>query len=73
MYSCYYTEQVDVDQDSTSLVWIIKYLEKHYNIESGGVYFLDIASMTYKKGTPHQTVYKQFRTLLMRSSERTGR
>ena len=62
---CYYTEQDDVDQDSTSLAWIIKYLEKHYNIESKGVHFLDIASMTYKKGTPHQTFYKQFRALFM--------
>ena len=31
---CYYTEQDDVDQCSTSYTWITKYLEKDYNIES---------------------------------------
>ena len=62
---CYYTEQDDIDQCSTSFAWITRYLEKHYNIESRGVHFLDIASLTYKKGTPHQTFFKQFRALFL--------
>jgi hypothetical protein len=58
---CYYTEQDDIDQSSTSMEWIIKYLQQHYNLESRGAHFLDIAALVYKKGTPHQTFYKQFR------------
>jgi len=69
---CYYTEQDDIDQCSTSLSWIIEYLEKHYNIQSKGVHFLDIASLTYKKGTPHQTFFKQFRSMFMDNLRKRG-
>ena len=69
---CYYTEQDDIDQCSTSFNWIVQYLEKHYNIESRGAHFLDIAALTYKKGTPHQTFYKQFRAAFMDNLRKQG-
>ena len=69
---CYYTEQDDVDQCSTSYTWITKYLEKHYNIESRGAHFLDIASQLFKKGTPHQTFFKQFRAAVMDNLRKEG-
>ena len=49
---CYYSEQDDIDQCSTSLDWIVKYLQQHYGLESRGSHFMDIAAFTYKKGTP---------------------
>ena len=69
---CYYTEQDDIDQCSTSMAWIVEYLEKHYNIQSKGVHFLDIASLTYKKGTPHQSFFKQFRSMFMDNLRKAG-
>ena len=69
---CFYTEQDDIDQCSTSWGWIVMYLEKHYNLESRGAHFLDIASLTFKKGTPHQTFYKQFRAGFMDNLRKKG-
>ena len=69
---CYYTEQDDIDQNSTSFAWIIKYLERHYNIEARGAHFLDIASLTFKKGTPHQTFFKQFRAGFLDNLRKKG-
>ena len=36
---CYYTEQDDIMQCSTSFNWIIEYLKQHYNLESRGEHF----------------------------------
>ena len=58
---CYYTEQDDIVQCSTSMARIVKYLQQHYNLESRGEHFLDIADLTYKQDMPYQTYYKQFR------------
>ena len=44
---CYYTEQDDIIQCSTSMAWIITYLRQHYNLESRGEHFLDIVDVVY--------------------------
>eukprot|EP00092_Neocalanus_flemingeri_P057498 GFUD01068343.1.p1 GENE.GFUD01068343.1~~GFUD01068343.1.p1 ORF type:complete len:398 (-),score=107.92 GFUD01068343.1:150-1343(-) len=59
--SCHYTEHTDIAQLSTSFGWVIKYLEGHYNIQSKGAHFMNVAKISYKKGTLPQTFYKQFR------------
>ena len=41
---CYYSEQDDIDQCSTSLDWIVRYLRQHYGLESRGCHFMDIAA-----------------------------
>ena len=69
---CYYTEQDDINQHSLSLSWIDNYLKKHYNLESRGEHFLDIAALTFKKGTNHQTFFKQFRAGFMDNLRRKG-
>ena len=58
---CYYTEQSDINDHSTSLEWIFEHLVKHYGLETKGANFLKIASLTYKKGDIYQTYYKQYR------------
>ena len=58
---CYYTEQSDINDHSTSLEWIFDHLIKHYGLETKGANFLKIASLTYRKGDIHQTFYKQYR------------
>ena len=58
---CYYTEQDDITECSTSFAWIIQYLKQHYNLESRGEHFLDIAEIVYTSDMPYQTFYKQFR------------
>ena len=69
---CYYSEQDDIDQCSTSLDWIVKYLQQHYGLESRGSHFMDIAAFVFKKGTPHQTFYKQFRAGVMDNLRKKG-
>ena len=68
----YYTEQDDIDQCSTSFDWIMKYLEKHYGIESRGAHFMDIALLVFKKGMPYQTFYKQFRASFLDNLRKKG-
>ena len=68
----YYTEQDDIDQCSTSFDWIMKYLEKHYGIESRGAHFMDIALLVFKKGVPYQTFYKQFRASFLDNLRKKG-
>ena len=58
---CYYTEQDDIMQCSTSFDWIIRYLKQHYNLESRGEHFMDILDVVYTADTPYQTFFKQFR------------
>ena len=58
---CYYTEQDDIMQCSTSYGWIIDYLKQHYNLESRGEHFLDILDVVYTADMSYQTFFKQFR------------
>ena len=55
----YYTDQDDINQDSTSVVKIWEYLEAHYNIATKGAYFLKITNLSYKSGMLHATFYKE--------------
>ena len=58
---CYYTEQDDIMQCSTSYEYILNYLRQHYNLESRGEHFLDILDVTYSSEMSYQTFFKQFR------------
>ena len=55
------TEHDDVTNESTSLEWIFSYLQRHYGIETKGANFMKISEHIFKKGTPYQTFYKQYR------------
>ena len=61
--STHYTEHSDIKMQSTCFAWIVRYLERHYDIEARGAHFMNVAKITYKKGTLPQTFYKQFRAL----------
>ena len=69
---CYYTEQDDISQCSTSFEWIIRYLKQHYNLESRGEHFLDILDITYTADMPYQTFFKQFRAGFIDNLRKTG-
>ena len=69
---CHYTEQDDIVQCSTSMAWIIQYLQQHYNLESRGEHFLDIAEVIYSKDMPYQTYYKQFRANFLDNLRKRG-
>ena len=70
--ACYYTEQDDINDCSTSWEWILTYLKQHYNIESRGEHFLDIATLTYSSDLPYQTYYKQFRASFLDNLRKRG-
>ena len=57
----HYTEQDDIVQYSTSVNWVWKYLEDHYNIAPKGANFLRITKHHYKSGALPATFYKEFR------------
>ena len=69
---CHYTEQDDINNCSTSWDWILTYLRQHYNLESRGEHFLDIAGITYNSDLPYQTYYKQFRASFLDNLRRQG-
>ena len=56
-----YTEQDNIDLDSTSVVKIWEYLEAHYNNQTKGANFLKITDLSYKSGMLHATLYKEYR------------
>jgi hypothetical protein len=58
---CQYSEQSDIMNSSTSFDWIWDHLCKHYNIESKGSHFLDVASMQPTPGQKPAVFYKRFR------------
>ena len=58
----HYTEADDIDQSSTSLMWIFDYLRQHYNITPKGANFLKITDHSFKSGMQPQVFYKQFRS-----------
>lgn len=68
----HYTEHDDVTMQSTSLEWIFSYLRKHYGLETKGANFLNISQHTFKKGTPHQTFYKQYRSSFLDNLRKSG-
>ena len=68
----HYTEHDDVTMQSTSLEWIFSYLKKHYGLETKGANFLNISNHTYKKGTPEQTFYKQYRSAFLDNLRKAG-
>lgn len=69
---CHYTEQDQIDQQSTSLQWIFTFLEQKYNLSNKGANFLKIANIAYTPGTPYDTFYKQLRSAIADSLLRTG-
>jgi hypothetical protein len=68
----FYTEQDDIDQNSTSLEWIFSYLQRHYNIEARGANFLNITEHTFTAGTSPQVFYKQFRASFLSNLRKTN-
>ena len=57
---CQYSEQSDIMNSSTSFDWIWDHLCKHYNIETNGSHFLDVASMRPTPGQKPVVFYKKF-------------
>ena len=57
----HYTEQDDIVNTSTSLDWIWTYLQEHYNIQTRGSKFLDVAKLVPKSRENPMTFYKQVR------------
>ena len=68
----HYTEADDIDQASTSVEWIFKYLKQHYNIEAKGSNFLKITEHTFKSGVSPQVFYKQFRAGFLNNLRKQG-
>ena len=68
----HYTEHDDVTMQSTSLEWIFSYLRKHYGLETKGANFMNISNHIFKKGTPHQTFYKQYRSSFLDNLRKAG-
>ena len=69
---CYITEHDDITNYSTSLNWIFDYLKKHYGLETKGANFMNISEHVFKKGTPHQTFYKQYRASFIDNLRKRG-
>ena len=72
--NCYIhtNEQVDVDNDCTSLSWIFEYLEKRYNIQSRGVNLLRLADCKYKSGGNYYTYYRELYASICDNLRRKG-
>ena len=70
--STHYTEHADINELSTSFDWIVKYLQRHYNIETKGAHFLVIAKILFKKGDHPQTFYKRFRAQIQDNLRKKG-
>ena len=69
---CHHTENDDVTNHSTSMVWIFDYLKRHYGLETKGANFMNIAEHSFKKGTPYQTYYKQYRASFIDNLRKRG-
>jgi len=69
---CQYSEQADVMNSSTSFDWIWDHLRKHYNIETKGSHFLDVASMQPTPGQKPAVFYKQFRCGFLNNLRKAG-
>jgi len=78
---CPYTLTNNLDQLSTSFLWIIGYLEQHYHIQKAGAHFLSISDIRFTAGDSYENFYmelhgafedtlrKQGETLLYRNNE----
>ena len=69
---CHHTENDDVTNHSTSMAWIFEYLKKHYGLETKGANFMNISEHSFKKGTPYQTYYKQYRASFIDNLRKEG-
>ena len=69
---CQYSEQSDIMTCSTGLSWIWDYLKKHYNIESRGSHFLDVAAINPKPDQKPIVFYKQFRSGILNNLRKSG-
>ena len=69
---CHHTENDDVTNHSTSMEWIFEYLKKHYGLETRGANFMNISEHSFKKGTPYQTFYKQYRASFIDNLRKQG-
>ena len=69
---CHHTENDDITNSSTSLSWIFDYLIKHYGLQTKGANFLNISDHVFKKGTPFQTFYKQYRASFLDNLRKRG-
>ena len=70
--SCHYTEHTDITELSTSFEWIVRYLQRHYNIETKGAHFMNISKIYFKKGMLPQTFYKQHRAAFQDNLRKAG-
>ena len=69
---CHYSEQDDIINNSTSIAWVWTYLETHYNIQTRGSKFLDIAAISPKADENPMTFYKQVRARVRDNLRKTG-
>ena len=72
--NCYIhtNEQVEVDNDCTSLPWIFEYLEKRYNIQARGANLLRLADCKFKSGVDYQTYYRELYASICDNLRRKG-
>ena len=69
---CHITENDDITNYCTSLDWIFDYLKKHYGLETKGANFMNISEHVFKKGTPYNTFYKQYRASFIDNLRKRG-
>ena len=71
---CQLTEYNDIQQRSTSLGWIINYLEQNYNIEKKGAHFFALADITFDRENDetHQQFYKRLRGHFLDNTRKVG-
>ena len=69
---CHHTENDDITNHSTSLDWMFEYLKRHYGLETKGANFMNVSEHTFKKGTPYQTFYKQYRASFIDNLRKRG-
>ena len=69
---CHHTENDDITNHSTSLDWMFEYLKRHYGLETKGANFMDVSNHVFKKGTPYQTFYKQYRASFIDNLHKQG-
>ena len=69
---CQPSEQSDIMQCSVSLSWIWDYLKKHYNIESRGSHFMDVAGINPKPDQKPIVFYKQLRVKVLNNLRKEG-
>lgn len=56
---CPYTLTNNIDQLSTSFLWIMNYLEQHYHIQKAGAHFLSINDIRFTVGDSYENFYME--------------